>query len=106
MNQVLFPLGLVPVMAWMLLRSRRIHAGPNTRAGSSWAFLTGVLGGVGNVAFYAALVRGKVSVIVPMTGLFPLVTVLMARLFLKEKVSVAQMIGLVIAMAAIYLLSV
>lgn len=104
MNQVLFPLGLIPVMVLMLF-SKRMSAGTNRRSGSAWALLTGVLGGAGNVAFYLALARGKVSVVVPLTGLFPLVTVAAARVFLKEHISRLQLVGLVFAAAAIYLLS-
>lgn len=107
MNQVLFPLGLLPLMVAMLF-SRRFVAGESgrRRAGSFWALLTGVLGGLGNVAFYLALLHGKVSVVAPLTGLFPLVTVAAARLFLKEQISRPQMLGLFLAVAAIYLLSV
>lgn len=105
MNQVLFPLGLLPLMLVMLF-FRRFAGEHSKRAGASWAFLTGVLGGVGNIAFYLALLDGKVSVVVPLTGLFPLVTVAAARLLLKEQISRLQMLGLFVAAAAIYLLSV
>lgn len=105
MNQILFPLGLVPVMVAMTL-SKRFSGGNDTRAGSFWAFVTGILGGVGNIAFYLALLGGKVSVVVPLTGLFPLVTVAAARVFLKERINRKQFAGLVVAAAAIYLLSI
>ena len=105
MNQVLFPLGLLPVMALMPL-SKRMRAGSNLRAGSFWALLTGVLGGAGNVAFFLALVHGQAAVVVPLTGLFPLVTVAAARVFLNERLSRPQILGLALAAVAIYLLSV
>ncbi|HVX66935.1 MAG TPA: DMT family transporter [Bryobacteraceae bacterium] len=106
MNQVLFSLGLLPVMLWMLF-SRRVHSGTNLRRGAWYALVTGLLGGAGNIAFYLALARGgKVSVVVPLTCLFPLVTVIAAYLVLKEKLTRAQLAGLVLAMIAIYLLSV
>lgn len=106
MNQVLFPLGLLPVMGGMLL-SRRVHEGSNMHKGAWYAVVTGVLGGAGNVAFYLALERGgKVSVVVPFTCLFPLVTVLAAYVVLKEKLTRAQISGLGVALVAIYLLSV
>lgn len=104
MNQVLFPLGLLPVMLAMFV-SKRFAGGHNKRAGSRWAFLTGVLGGLGNVAFYLALLKSQVSIVVPLTGLFPLVTVAAARLFLKERINRVQILGLLIAAVAIYLLS-
>ena len=105
MNQVLFPLGLLPVMAGMLF-SRRVHEGANKQKGGWYAVITGILGGAGNVAFYLALERGgKVSVVVPLTCLFPLITVLVAYVVLKEKLSRAQVSGLAVALVAIYLLS-
>lgn len=105
MNQVLFSLGLLPVVVWMLA-SKRVHAGVDKRRGAYWAFFTGILGGVGNVAFYLALVRGgSVAIVVPLTCLFPLVTVIVAYFGLKEKLTRPQWSGLVLALVAIYLLS-
>ena len=106
MNQVLFPLGLLPVVGWMVL-SKRLQKGSPRRLGAFYALLTGLLGGAGNMAFYIALERGgKVSVVVPLTGLFPLVTVLAAYFILKEKLSRPQGAGLIMALTAIYLLSI
>ena len=106
MNQVLFPLGLLPVMVWMLL-SKRVHRGTRFRKGAAYALLTGVLGGAGNIAFYLALARGgKVSVVVPLTCLFPLVTVIAAYFILHEKLTRTQAAGLVLAVLAIWLLSI
>ena len=74
--------------------------------GISWAFLTGILGGVGNLAFFQALVKGgKASVVAPVTALFPMVTVVLALIFLKERLGRVQWVGLGLAFVAIYLLS-
>jgi transporter family protein len=74
--------------------------------GKAWAFLTGILGGTGNIAFFHALViGGKASIVIPATGLFPLVTVILAAIFLRERLGSLQKIGVVLALAAIYLLS-
>ena len=105
-NQILFTLGLLPVTLpiWRSMRVRK--DGPERRAGIAWAFLTGVLGGTGNIAFFRALVlSGKASIVVPATALFPLVTVVLAIALLHERVSIQQKAGLVLALAAIYLLS-
>jgi transporter family protein len=105
MNQVLFPIGLLPLMAWTLLvRTERRQT--SVRTGTSWAFITGVLGGTGNIAFLAALGSGgKAAIVVPLVGLAPLVTVILAFFLLKESLTRAQMAGLVLALASIYLLS-
>jgi len=106
MNQVLFSLGLLPVMAWLVF-SKGVHSGNNKRKGAWYALITGLLGGAGNIAFYLALSGGgKVSVVVPLTCLFPLVTVIAAYFVLKESLTRAQGSGLVLALIAICLLSV
>ena len=106
-NQVLFTFGLLPLMA-IAARSPRLSAGApgSRRAGIGWAFLTGILGGTGNIAFFRALmVGGQASVVVPVTALFPLVTVILALTFLRERLGTAQKAGLALALVAIYLLS-
>ena len=105
-NQIFFTFGLLPLML-IIWRSPRTRAsGEHRRTGMAWAFVTGILGGTGNIAFFHALViGGKASIVVPATALFPLVTVILAILLLHERISGLQKIGLVVALAAIYLLS-
>jgi bacterial/archaeal transporter family protein len=104
-NQVFFTLGLLPLIL-LVWRSPRVRGGKNRRAGIAWAFLTGILGGTGNIAFFHAFVMGgKASIVTPVTALFPLVTVILAISFLHERIGTAQKIGLVMALIAIYLLS-
>jgi transporter family protein len=104
-NQIFFTLGLLPLMAYVA-RSARLKSAGERRAGIGWAFLTGILGGTGNIAFFQALgVGGQASVVVPATALFPLVTVILALTFLRERLGRAQMVGLLLALMAIYLLS-
>lgn len=104
-NQVLFTLGLLPLIVWMW-RSPRLGGGSGRRAGIAWAFLTGILGGTGNMAFFHALVTGgKVSIVAPATALFPLVTIILATTLLRERLSIQQKYGFGLALVAIYLLS-
>jgi transporter family protein len=104
-NQIFFTLGLLPLIACVWW-SPRLKGSQQRRAGIAWAFLTGILGGTGNIAFFRALVvGGKASIVVPVTALFPLVTVVLAVTVLRERLGVAQKFGLVLALVAIYLLS-
>lgn len=104
-NQVFFTIGLVPLIL-IVWRSPRMRGGSNRRSGIAWAFLTGILGGTGNIAFFHAFViGGKASIVTPVTALFPVVTVILAITFLHERIGNAQKIGLALALAAIYLLS-
>jgi transporter family protein len=108
-NQLLYTAGLAPLLifvAWTVHRQSAKDRRERRVAGVSWAFLTGILGGVGNIAFFQALVKGgKASVVAPVTALFPMVTVLLALMFLKERLGRTQWIGLALAFVAIYLLS-
>jgi bacterial/archaeal transporter family protein len=105
MNQVLFTVGLIPLLV-LVARSPRLAGGKGRRRGIAYAFLTGILGGAGNILFFTSLTMGgRASVVVPMTSLSPLVTVLLAFMALHERISSNQIIGLGMAFVAIYLLS-
>ena len=108
-NQLLYAAGLAPLMifvAWTVWKRSPRESDRDRRRGIFWAFLTGILGGLGNLAFFQALVKGgEASIVSPVTALFPMVTVLLAVLFLKERLSRAQWAGLALAFVAIYLLS-
>ena len=68
--------------------------------------LGGVLNGLGTLCSFAALeAGGKASIVVPILYLYPLVTVLAARVFLDEQVAAHQWAGIVLAPAAAWLLS-
>lgn len=105
MNQVLFSIGVAPLMV-IVLFSGRLSGGVNRKRGISYAFITGVLGGAGNIAFFMAFTQGgKASVVVPATSLSPLVTVILGYFLLHERASGYQKAGLVLAMVAIVMLS-
>jgi transporter family protein len=105
-NQVFFTLGLLPLIL-IVWRSSRVNTkSEGLKTGIAWAFITGVLGATGNIAFFHALgVGGNVSIVAPVTALFPLVTVVLAVTLLRERMGPAQKVGLALALVAIYLLS-
>jgi transporter family protein len=105
-NQIFFTIGILPLIL-LVLQSPRLAGGTQRRSGIAWAFITGLLGGTGNIAFFHAMViGGKASIVVPTTALFPLVTVILAITFLHERLSKWQVLGFVLALPAIYLLSI
>lgn len=107
MNQVLFSIGLVPLAALMLFSKNLRRCGDSGGKGASYGLATGVCGATGNIALYLALgTGGKASLVVPISGLAPLVTVVLALLILKESINRIQMIGLGFALISIYLLSI
>jgi transporter family protein len=67
--------------------------------------VNGVLATLGMLAFYAAMEKGRASVVGPVTALFPIVTVVGSMLILKERLTVVQGAGICFALAAILLLA-
>ena len=109
LNQLLYTAGLAPLLVFVALAVHRRSAREKREGraqGVFWAFLTGILGGVGNIFFFQAMVAGgKASVVAPVTALFPMITVLLALTFLHERLGRLQWMGLALAFVAIYLLS-
>jgi transporter family protein len=73
--------------------------------GVVFAILTGVFGFAGTLCFFAAASRGRISLVVSITALYPLITILLAVIFLKEPLTIKQLTGMVCALVAILLLS-
>ena len=70
------------------------------------AALGGLLNGLGALTSFAALKQGgKASVVIPIINLYPLVTIAGVWLFLGEKLSATQILGIVFALAAVVFLS-
>jgi drug/metabolite transporter (DMT)-like permease len=65
----------------------------------------GILDTGGNVFFSAASAKGLVSVVSILASLYPVVTVLLARAVLHERVHRSQEIGIALALAGIILVS-
>ena len=66
----------------------------------------GVIGGIAGLLFLAATGHGQLAIVAVVTSLYPAFTVLLARVFLTERWSRTQAIGLAVAAAAIVLVSV
>jgi bacterial/archaeal transporter family protein len=93
-----FPLAL---LAFLQLRMRL----EKDVSGITYGILNGVLSGIGLLAYYAAASRGKVSVVGPVTSLFPLLTVGLAFLILRERLNAVQMGGVALSLVAIAIFS-
>jgi len=72
---------------------------------SAFACVTGGLSALAVLALYKALERGPVSVVIPFTGLYVLVTVVLGLVFLREQVTPSRIAGVLLAALAIFLLS-
>lgn len=73
--------------------------------GLIYAILTGIAYAVGCWFYFIAASKGKIITVVTLTALYPLVTILLAYILLKETVSLKQGIGISLAFVAILLMS-
>lgn len=105
-SQALSTIGLLPIL---LLLGRSSHVGKLSHPGrgGAYAFGAGLLSCSGNMAYYHALnLGGKASTVTPLTALYPIVTIGLAIIFLREKVNRVQIGGLLLSLLAIYLFNV
>jgi drug/metabolite transporter (DMT)-like permease len=86
--------------AWLVLRPPRAR-----RADLPVLASIGILDTGGNVFFAAASAKGLVSVVSILASLYPVVTVLLARAILHERVHRSQELGIALALAGIVLIS-
>jgi drug/metabolite transporter (DMT)-like permease len=61
------------------------HAAPLNRRGVLWFMSVGACNGVGILTMYAALARGHVSVVSPLVSTYPLFTLALSAMFLREE---------------------
>lgn len=69
------------------------------------ALLMGLTWGIGTVLFIAALKYAKLSVTVPLTAVYPALTVILAFIFLGEKLSPREIAGVLLAIGSAALLA-
>ena len=69
------------------------------------ALLSGLFAGIGVVFFYRAIALGDASRVVAFTAMYPLVTVLLSVLVLRETMSAVKCLGVLCPLAAAVLLS-
>ena len=69
------------------------------------ALLMGLSWGIGTVLFIIVLKDAKLSVIVPLTGLYPAITVILAFVFLGERLGVREVAGVSLAVVSAVLLA-
>jgi transporter family protein len=102
--QILFTLGMLPVAVGMLWQMR--WKLDRNRGGVTYGILSGVATGLGTLGYYAALRQQNASVVTPVTGLFPVLTVMLAFVVLRERLNKVQMGGMLLALASIVVLSI
>jgi len=67
--------------------------------------VAGMLGVLGTMTFYVLLRIAPANIVVPLSALYPVVTVVLAYFFLHEDLSPMRIAGVACALAAIWLLT-
>jgi uncharacterized membrane protein len=102
--QFLFTAGTLPV-AIALLAARKFKVEPSAR-GISFSVANGVVSAIGILALFAAFRSGgNTGVITVTSSLYPVITVALALLILRERLTRVQTLGLALAAAAIVIFS-
>lgn len=66
---------------------------------------SGALAFSGQLLFYHAIIRGPLSLIAIFSGLYPIVTVLLAMILLQEPISLKQGLGIVLGLLSMTLIA-
>lgn len=105
-SQALSTLGILPILLALIL-SKRTLLRVASRKGLLLALAGGVVTCLGNVALYAALGRGeKVATVVSLTALYPLTTIALAVIILRERLNGVQLGGIALSFVAIWLFNI
>ncbi len=103
MNHLLFTGGMLLTLPFVISRCKWSQF--NIK-GLVWGCIAGFFAISGNIAvFYAFSNGGQASIVIPVTNLYPLVTILIAVLAFKERLNRVNITGIALSVPAILLLS-
>jgi len=71
--------------------------------GVTLAIVTGIIGTLGTASFLYSIAKGKASIVVTMTALYPIITIILSLLILKEPITIKQGIAIILALTAMAL---
>jgi len=69
------------------------------------AITTGILGFAGALCFLYAASKGPISLIAVLSALYPVITIVLAMIFLNESISIKQGLGIVLGLGAMILIT-
>jgi transporter family protein len=105
-SQALSTIGIVPVVLYFAL-ARDPAPMLKGRWGVWLPLSAGAVSCLGNLPYYGVLSNGaKAATVVPLTSLYPIVTILLAAPLLRERMSPTQILGVCVSLVAIYLFNV
>jgi uncharacterized membrane protein len=102
-NHVLFTIGMLFTLPLVVGKIRKET--PNQK-GIGWGLVAGILAVTGNVSVFQAFSSGGLAaIVIPLTNLYPLVTIVIALLVFKEKLNWLNGLGILMAIPAVVMLS-
>ncbi len=102
-NHFLFTIGMLLTIPFVI---KKVWKQKPDSKGIIWGLIAGVLAIAGNVAVFKAFSTGGLAaIVIPVTNLYPLVTIVVALLVFKEKLNAVNAIGIFLAIPAVVLLS-
>lgn len=94
--------GLLVAAIVLYLLNFRLDVHPK---GIFLALITGALGIIGALGFLYAVSKGRVSLVVSFTALYPVLGILLAVVILKEPITLKQGVGIILALIAMLLVA-
>lgn len=77
--------------------------------GNGWTYLgilVGIFASLGAFFFFNAIAQGEASKVVVITSLYPIITTILAFLFLNEAISFTKILGITLCLLGIIILSI
>jgi len=102
--QVISTLGVVPIALLLVASPNFSKRTGSLGKGIAYGVATGICGSVGNLAIFGSMaLGGDASTVYPLSGIYPLVTVVLAVLILGERLNLIQVLGMALALGALFL---
>lgn len=73
--------------------------------GINYAIITGIFYGIGCLFYFIAAGKGKITTVVTLTALYPLITIVLSYFLLKETITAKQCVGIALALLSIFMMS-
>lgn len=96
-------IGTITVLASLIIFKR--HEIFTGFAVNPYALLMGLTWGIGTIIFIIALQPAKLSALIPLTAVYPAVTVILGVVVLHERLDLREILGIVFAIITVVLLS-
>lgn len=98
--EVLGGIFIAVVVLYFLNFRPNIH--PN---GVALGITTGILGFLGALCFLSAVSKGPVTLVATLSALYPVISIILATILLKEVITIKQVVGIFFALMAIILIA-